>query len=345
MRSIRTILVATLACLAAAVRVAGEDPSTIELRSTVLVGLEEGLTLADIAELRGSHAQDLGPTPIELNALSADAAGWRRIDAQALRSMLEGTEASWGLLELRGGPCYVRSVAMASDGEGAGGSDERVDRPATPGTVRDLAERWIAQRFKAPLHDLEVRWTSATDGLLDHATAGLTPYFDDAGLSDRMRLEIVMYDEQASAVVRGRAEASVRIRRNVAVLARDVRKRQILNASDVRLEQRWLDAGSDPADADAVIGREAAANLKSGAVVKASDVHASVAIERGERVQVRVITPTVTVMMLARARADGRPGEIIEFEKIAPTRADRVRFQARVEGPGAAVMVSGGTRQ
>lgn len=344
MRHTLAILTAALACVLAAASHAGEGPSAIVLRSTVLVAPGQAVTLADVAALRGAEAERLGPTPVDLAELSADPAGWRKIDAQALRPILEQADANWGLLELRGGPCYVRTSAIDPKDPGAG-NGAGAHGPAAAGTVRDLAERWIAHRFKVSRRDAEIRWTSASEGLLDRAAADLTPYFDDAGLSDRMRLEIVLYDAEAHAVARGRAEAHVRLRREVAVLTRDVRARQMVTQRDVRMERRWIDAGSTPAAADAVVDREAAANLKAGAVVKASDVRATVAIERGERAQVRVITPTITVTMLARARADGRPGQIIEFEKIAPTRADRLRFNARVDGPGSAVMVSGSTNR
>lgn len=334
---------AILVVLLAATLVAGQGTSTITLQSTVLTPAGQDVTLADVASLHGDEAERLGATPIELAEISADPAGWRKIDAQALRDLLEEADANWGVLELRGGPCYVRTLAVSPEVDGSTVQTPEIAGAATPGTVRELAERWIAQRFKVAPRDVEVRWTSATDGLLDHATAGLVPYFDDSGLSDTMRLEIVMYDDEAGVAVRGRADAQVRIRRNVAVMTRNVRARQVLTPADVRFERRWLDAGQTPAPGDAVVDHEAATNLKADHVVGASDVRAAVAVERGDRIQVRVITPTITVVMLARAREAGRPGEVIEFEKIAPTRADRIRFRARIEGPGAAVMVSRST--
>lgn len=334
---------AILVVLLAATLVAGQRTSTITLQSTVLAPAGQDVTLADVASLHGDEAERLGATPIDLAEISADPAGWRKIDAQALRGLLDELDANWGVLELRGGPCYVQTLANAPGGDGAPTESSEIAGAATPGTVRELAERWIAQRFKAARRDVEVRWTSATDGLLDHATAGLVPYFDDSGLSDTMRLEIVMYDGEAGVVVRGRADANVRVRRDVAVMNRSVRARQILTPADVRFERRWLDAGDTPAPSNTVVEREAATNLKADQVVRASDVRAAVAVERGDRIQVRVITPTITVVMLARAREAGRPGEVIEFEKVAPTRADRIRFRARIEGPGAAVMVSRST--
>lgn len=335
---------AILVVLLAATRVAGQGSSTITLQSTVLAPAGQNLTLADVASLHGEEAERLGITRIDLAEIAADPAGWRKIDAQALRPLLDEANANWGVLALRGGPCYVRSIAISPEGEVPSSGPVGVAGPTASGTVRALAERWIAQRFNVPHRDVEVRWTSATEGLLDHATEGLTPYFDDSGLSKTMQMDIVMYDDDAGVVVRGSAKADVRIRRDVAVMTRGVRARQIITQADVRFERRWLDAGATPAPGTAVVDHEAATNLKAEDVVSASDVRAAVAIQRNDRVQIRVITPTITLTMLARAREDGRPGEVITFEKIAPTRADRLPFQARVEGPGTAVVVSkGGT--
>ncbi|MFI4916484.1 MAG: flagellar basal body P-ring formation chaperone FlgA [Phycisphaerales bacterium JB060] len=338
MRTIATII----ACLVlSVVSRGGQGASSVTLRSTVHVLHGQEATLADVAELHGPEADRLARTPINVDAISADPAGWRRIDAQLLRDELERAGANWGLVELRGGPCYVRTIAAQPQNERQGGASPATDRPPIPGTVRGLAEQWIASRYNAPARDVDVRWTSATEGLLDHPAAGLTPYFDDSGRSDVMRLEVVMYDADARVVVRGRAEATVRIRREVAVLTRDVRKRRTLSDNDVRIERRWIDAGETPARPASVIDHEATANLTAGEVVAASHVRAGVTIKRGDRVRVRVMTPTVTVTIYARARRDGRSGEVIEFETEAPSRTDRTRFDARVDGPGSAVMVSG----
>lgn len=336
MRTLFAILIGLLASTAL-----GDGSSTITLRSTVLVGTGQPVTLGDIADLTGPEANRLAETTIDTTALNANPGGWRKIDAQGVRVALESTDPLWGAVQLRGGPCYVRTVAHDPQAGEAPSSQPLIDRPAVPGTVRQLAEQRIAQTFKAPLRDVEVRWVSATPDLLDHTTAELLPHIDDAGRSNRMSLRITLYDANANVVVEGEAKAEVRIRRDVAVLTRDVRKRRILSESDVRIERQWTDATASPASVDEIVGREAATNLKAGALVKASDVYTSVAIKRGDRVQVRIITPTITASLLARALADGRPGETIEFESIAPSRSDRLRFDARVEDAGSAVTVTG----
>lgn len=336
MRTRFFILIGLLATAA----LAGDGSSTITLRSTVLIATGQPVTLGDIADLSGDEAHRLAETPIDLAALNADPGGWRKIDAQGVRVALESTNPLWGAMQLRGGPCYVRTVAHDPQPGEVPSYQPTIDRPAAPGTVRELAEQWIARAFKAPMRDVEVRWVSATPDLLDHATAGLLPHIDDAGRSNRMSLRITLYDADANVVVEGEARAEVRIRRDVAVLTRDVRRRQLLGESDVRVERQWTDATASPAGVDAIIGREAATHLKAGAIIKASEVFSSVAVKRGDRVQVRIITPTITATLLARALADGRPGQTIEFESIAPSRSDRLRFEARVENAGSAVAVT-----
>ncbi len=342
MRMMLTIPTILVGLFVATLAVAGDGPSSITLRSTVLAGVGQGLTLGDIAQLTGPEANRLAGTAIELSTIHADPGGWRKIDAQALREALETADPMWGAVQLRGGPCYVRLVAHDPQVGEPTTQPASVDRPAMPGTVRELAEQTIATRFKADGRDVEVVWVSATEGLLDHAAAGLLPHIEDAGRSDRMSLRITMYDAEANVVVTGEARAEVRIRRDVAVLTRDVGKRRVLTAGDVRLERQWTDATATPADPSSLMGREVAMNLKAGAVVNASDVMTSVAIKRGDRVQVLMITRTITATLLARALADGRPGETIPFESIAPSRSDRLRFEAKVEKARSAVAVKEG---
>lgn len=334
----RTLL-ATLIGLLTALAHAGDGSSTITLRSTVLVGTGQPVTLGDIADLAGPEANRLAETTIDIASLNADPGGWRKIDAQGVRVALESADPLWGAVQLRGGPCYVRTVAHDPEATESTTSQPILDRPAAPGTVRQLAEQWIARTFKAPARDVEVRWVSATPGLLDHTTADLLPFIDDSGRSNRMSLNIKLYDADANVIVEGDAKAEIRIRRDVAVLTRDVRRHRILNEGDLRIERQWTDATASPAEANTIAGREAATNLKAGAVVKASDVHTSVVIKRGDRVQVRMIVGSITTTLLARAKSDGRPGEVIPFEMIAPTRRDRVPFEARVENSGLAVAI------
>lgn len=341
MRSLIAILAFAILCSTA---LAGEQVASITLRSTVLLEPGRTTTLADIAVLRGPEAERLSATPIDLDEHRADAAGWRRIDAQSVRTTLDAHEPLWGTIQLRGGPCYVRALAA----EPAPPSADRAESaalhsaaPAVDGTVRHLAELHIARAFKAPLADVEVRWVSATDGLLDHATQSMLASIEDAGRSDRMALRITLYDTDANVVIEGEAKAEVRLRREVAVLTRDVPRRRLIGETDVRIERQWADATLRLADPATVVGREAAMNLDAGAVVRESDVHSAIAIRRGDRVQVRIITPSVTARLWARALADGRPGESIQFESLAPSRSDRLRFEARIESPGSAVAVAG----
>ena len=342
MRSLIAILCA--AFLAAAAGASEQQVASITLRSTVLVEPGRALTLADIAVLRGPEAERLATTPIALAGYPADAAGWRKIDAQNVRLALDGHDPLWGTIQLRGGPCYVRTIA----GETAqvtqvqpGPTAPHAPTPAFAGTVRHLAEQHIARAFRASPANVEVRWVSATEGLLDHTTAGAIAQIEDAGRSDRMALRITLYDNEAKVVIEGEAKADVRIRRDVAVLTRNMPRRRIIGEADVRIERQWADATLRLADPGSIVGREAATNLDAGAVVRESDVHSAVVIRRGERVQVRILTESITARLWARAMADGRPGETISFESLAPSRSDRLRFEARVEGAGSAVTVAG----
>jgi flagella basal body P-ring formation protein FlgA len=345
MRTFETILAslvwATVA-LAAVDSDASADTSTITLRSTVLLQQGQPATLADIAHLAGEEALRLAQTPIDTTTLRPDPAGWRKIDAQALRTILEPHDPMWGAIQLRAGPTYIRTFAAPTQSPDQAPEPPTANTPAAPGTVRQLAEHHIARVFKTDPKDLQVLWVEATEGLLDHSTKDLLPHIDDAGRSDRMALRITLYDREANVIAEGSARAQVRIRRDVAVLSNDVPRRRIITPTDFRIERRWTDATENPADTTTVAGREAASNLKAGQPIRESDVHTRVAVKRGDRVQIRIITPTVTASLLARALRDARIGETIEFESIAPSRADRLRFEARVDSAGSAVAVAGG---
>ncbi|MCW5756874.1 MAG: flagellar basal body P-ring formation protein FlgA [Phycisphaeraceae bacterium] len=341
------IALAILFAIASAAFSIAVEPPTITLRTTVVLEHDATPTLADVAILSGQEANRLAHVPIDLKSLRADPAGWMRLDAQDLRQLADANAdraTNWGAVQLRGGPCYIRILAPAATTTPAAEQQPSTTQtPTIPGTVRQLAEAWIARAFKVSPQDVEVRWVSAAEGLLDHPTAGLLPHITDAGRSNRMALRITLYDAQAAVAVEGEARAEIRIRRDVAVLTRDVTRRRVLTSEDVRFERQWLDATATPADPTSVIGREVAMPLRAGAVISAADVHTSPVVKRGDRVQVRIITPTVTATLLARALADGRPGETIPFESIAPSRSDRLRFDARVENAGAAVAIARST--
>ncbi|MEO1009330.1 MAG: flagellar basal body P-ring formation chaperone FlgA [Planctomycetota bacterium] len=314
----------------------------IRLYSTVVVRPGQELRLGDVADLGGTTAASLSGIVIDVSTLPADAAGWRRIDAQRVRDLLDAAQdAHRGRLELRGGPCYIRVASPAP-------ANERKDHaavptgPASPGTVRHAAERWIARTAGVARGDVRIEWLADAEGLLDRTLDGLLPYITDSGRSGRVGLRIRLYDADAVVVAEGEVRAEVRVRRDVAVLVRDVARRRTLAAEDVRVEPRWLSPTERVAEPGGVVGREASGNLRAGSVVAAGDVQTAVVIERGDRVQVRVLTPTVTAMVFARALADGRPGETIGFETLAPARRDRIRFRARVESEGRAVSVTMG---
>lgn len=343
MRTIATIIfILTLT----AQTLASTTTTTITLRTTVVANPDQTITLADIALLTGPEATRLAGTPIDTATLKPDPAGWRGIDTTTVRQWVDAHtqhNTNWGAIELRGGPCFLRYRPTTTPTTQAHQPEQAQAQPtpATPGTVREMAEAWIARAFNAAPADTEIRWLSAADGLLDHPTAGRLPHIADAGRSDRMALRITLYNADASVAVEGEARAEVRIRRPVAVLTRDVPRRRALSADDFREERQWLDATTNPANPASVLGREAATTLRAGAVVTEADIHASPAVKRGDRVQVRIITPTITATLLARAMADGRPGQTIAFESIAPSRSDRLRFDARVESAGAAVAIAG----
>ncbi len=274
MRTIETIL-AALVCVSVAL--ASGETSTITLRSTILAQAGEALTLGDIAQLRGAEAERLAATLIKTSSLRPDAAGWRKIDAQAVRTALEEANPMWGAIQLRGGPTYVRTISEAAPTNAEEAHHRALEAPATPGTVRELAERHIAQRFKGAPRDIEVRWVEASEGLLDHPTADLLPHLDDAGRSDRMWLSITLYDNEANPIIEGQARAVVRIRREVAVLERDVPRRRIVGERDFRIERQWTDATDTPADPSTVLGREATMTLQAGDVVREANVHSGIA--------------------------------------------------------------------
>ncbi|GIW74922.1 MAG: hypothetical protein KatS3mg103_1444 [Phycisphaerales bacterium] len=343
----------TLTLLARVHAAQEQRATTVTLRHTVVLPAGSPATLGHVARLDGPQAQDLATVALDLDQLPADPAGWRRIDAQALRHAIERASAAsdsprWGALELGGGPCYVRWQAQEGQGPStppAGQQDQAAwQAPAVPGSVREAAEAHIARVFRVDPADVRVRWISASEGLLDHPIGNAVARIEDAGRSESMTLSITLYDAQARVVVEGQARAEVRIRRPVAVLVRDVARRRIIEPQDVQVQRRWLDPGQRPADPAAVVGLEAAQSLRAGQVVAASDVQASVAIHRGDRVQVRIITPSITASLWARALADGRPGEVIAFESLAPSRRDRLRFEARVQDAGLAVAVAGAMR-
>jgi len=339
------ILAALLPALHAAGAWAGapEQADTIRLRSTAV--LDEGATptLADVADLSGPIARSLAGVTLA-GIAPADASGWRRIDAQSVRRAIDAAhdDTPWGAIQLRGGPCHARTAQPASEPDASGREASRPpDAPARAGTVRALAERWIATRLRAHPRDVRVRWVEGDADLLDRQAGDLLAHFEDAGQSDRLALRITLYRPDASVAGSGRARAEVSVRRLVAVMARDRRRRDVLEPPDVTRTPRWLPAAQTPADPDEVVGLELAESLDGGAVVLDRHVRSAVVVDRGDRLRVRVVTPTVTATVLARALGEARVGEVISLETLEPSRRDRIRFEARIASAGEAVAVAG----
>ena len=67
-------------------------------------------------------------------------------------------------------------------------------------------------------------------------------------------------------------------------------------------------------------------------------VEAPIVIKRGDLVNIHCISGSILIeLQRMRARRDGREGETIEFESAD---GKRTRLQARVSGPGRAVIVA-----
>jgi len=132
------------------------------------------------------------------------------------------------------------------------------------------------------------------------------------------------------------ATARVRLFKSVAVAARRLRRHEVVDREDIRVETRDITFMSDAyfETRDAVVGKRTRRMINAGTILAASDVEAIPIIERGSDVMVSVVIGAVTVTSKARALEDGSLGDCIVVRDLTTGK----RLKVMVVGRGMVVL-------
>lgn len=321
--------------------------SVIELRPVARLAAEAPVRLADVAELRGPEALALAEVRLDGEELPSGRDGWMTVDVALVRGVLAGRkDVNWGRLSLVGRACAVRRAEpghaghaghadMAEPAAGDQGAAAPAVDPAR--SVRGLVRARIAELVGADGDRLRVTFEDHDRSLLDEPVAGRRVELHPVGTSDKLPFEVMIYEGDRIAAS-GTVRADVRVKRPVVVLKRGLARGASISPEDVSADERWMGPRARPATAARAIGAVARSSLRAGEVLDDSDFEAPIVVKKGDLVTVHCLAGLVKVEMVARALGPGRDGEVVVFQAGDSKRT----FQARMSGPGRAVVVTDG---
>lgn len=336
--------------------------NTVAMRSSVRLprdSAERALVLHQIADVIGPEAERLGSIVVESLPVRASRAiaGGRELEltAEAVRRTVhEAPGVNPGRVSFSGGSCRIvfrdevtREVAAATVKSG-------VNAPVEDGTptVRSVIRGVLAARAGVPEVDLKLEFLPEDEVVLSirqreggasgsGGGVGIATRTIEAkpiGWGDRVPVAVTVY-ERDRVIAQETIRVGVSIRRTVAIATRDLRRGNVINDSDVAREERWMEAGDEPAELSATIGWGVRSRVPAGKVVMRGDLEPPIAVKKGELVRIDCVSGSLIVKTKGRAMASGKVGEVIRFS--SPKDKSQV-FEARLSGRGTAVLVASG---
>jgi flagella basal body P-ring formation protein FlgA len=335
-------MLTALALMAAALSAQAQD--SVRLLRTARLQPGRQILLRDVAAIQGPHCDRLAQLVVVADpaAEPADAGGWFTVELDRVLALLEeelGPKA--GMVALSGSACSVRVI-------GAPESRTEPERPAEPApsdvsalvgaaTVRGAVARELCRILASEPAALRLAFDDSDAEFLDAAIDGRVLEISPTGASARMPIAVAVH-EPSGAMLRRTVRVDVERRRTVAIASRTVERGRGIEAADIASEDRWLALGTPAISPDEAIGAVAQRRIKPGEQLVPQAVEPPVAINRGDRVWVRVVTRGLVVRREGHALQDGREGDQIEFAAVENSRE---RFRAVVTGRGDAAVWAG----
>lgn len=330
------VLVFMLVCL---MLTAQALAGTVELRRSARVSADMPVRLGDIARLDGA-ATALADVVIvrDPSVRTTGGRSWFEIEIEAVRKAIESSgSTSPGRVALRGGRCAVRVLEPAGESDASAGASASEPQIIDEGpTVRAQIRRRLARLFGVDPSELRLDFDDRDSALLSMNTLGRTVEIRSLGASDRMPLGVTVYEGDRVAAS-GTVRVGVLIRRSVLVASEGLRRGATVRADELVREERWVSPGVRPATMDQATGSVARSRLSPGDMIERTDIEPPLVVRRGDVVWVHCVSGSIVLREKARARAQGREGDVIEFESMDSSNR---KFSARVDGPGRAVTVS-----
>lgn len=332
------LLYGTLVCEALA--------GTVRLRSSATVAQwEQGVRLGDIAQLEGDDVAALsGVVVADASDLAARQQPWIEVDIETVRARLVSSGASMGRVAISGARCVVRLEGFAKPRpkpeENAPAPEEtqgQVVAPEALPTIRGRIADALAELFGVGRSDIRLKFEERDESLLAQTEWGrriVVQPGSNAGAS-RVLVEVRVYAGDR-LVENRRVAVDVEIRRRVVKVLQTVQRRSEITRDVLAESVLWIDP-SGPApirSADAAVGSRARTRLEAGNILRETEIEAATVVRRNELVTVHCLRAGFEVRTRARAQSDAAVGDVIEFMLDGSRRA----FQARVDGPGRAVV-------
>lgn len=325
---LRTIIIALLLCTVA-------DAGTIRLRDGVVVEPGEPVTLGCVAKLEGADATGLAAMQIRAADAPMPACGWLEIDVAAVRRALDESGVAMGRLAVSGRSCTVRVRAEAPVEAPA-----LVEAPAqivTKGpTIRTEVIAALAERYGVAVDELRATFEAPDEEFLSTPSGAgrivVSPTSTPGAARAVAQVRVVSGASiKASRTIR----ADIEVLRDVLVLKSPLRSREAITAGSFDSERRWVapSSGDVISSFDGLEGSLARTRVAAGTVLRREHLESPVVMKRNELVTVYMVSSGFEIRTRARARADARIGDVLEFRAEGSKRS----FMARVDGPGVAV--------
>lgn len=346
----RTHLIARLMILLAlgSLLAGGAGADTVTLRPWARLGGANTVTLEAIADLVGDDAKALGDVEIVANP-KAQAAGkaWLEISIDQVRSALDDRRVNWGRISLRGTTCEVH-VAVASarrDDRASVLESESAPTPREPttvdltgpATVRTRVVSLLASLYHAEPDQLRVLFDNADKALLDTPQENRRIEVQPTANASSSRFTVIVWIYTGDQLTESRTlRIDLRVRRAVVVVAADRQRGETIEPDHLRQETMWIKPTGAPLvpSIEEAAGSIAKRRLVTGSVLRSDMIEPPIVVRRGELTIVHCLSGGVVVKAKARARADARQGDVIEFQLEGSKRT----FRARVVGVGRAIL-------
>lgn len=352
----RLVVVAVVVALALGCAGVARGETIVALRAAADVAPGAAVLVRDVAEVRGDEADRLGAVVVLTAQQVGDRVGTGRlsVDMAAVRGALDRAGANWGRTVLSGGTVAVRIAQPAAEpfreqprtapraaAAPAPAEHRSIDLGGEP-TVRTHIAARLAHLFGVGIDDLRLKFRPEDEDLLSTRTRGRRVDIQPAASAASGRIPVRVYIYAGDRIVlTGGATVEALVRREVLAATGPIERAEIITPDRVAPGTRWMSpAERPPLTLDALAAQiEAKTRIAAGEVLTADAVQAPLAARRGDLVTVHCLSGGVTVRLRARALADVRDGEAGEFRAEGAKKT----FRARMDGPGRAVMVMGGT--
>lgn len=321
---------------------------TIVLRSSARATAP--VSLRDVAELDGSDAAALGDLVLFEQPKDAKVSQFE-LSIEDVRTALNAAKKDirWGKIALSGDSCSIRLISEKKDAPVAEAAQEPapVATPKAPAgptwhVVADLKEECLrnaiasrlASFLKADPAEVRVAFADADNALLDTPSVGRTLDIQPTGLGSMVPVMVRVFEGER-VVAAGTAKVRVEQKLNVVGASRALHRGDIVTRDVIFCENRWTIPGERLAAESAVVGSVVKNRLQPGELFLESDVEAAMLVKRGDIVNLACLSGSIVMNTKARALANGRENEMIEFSPLSNPKS---RVTARVVAPGQAVI-------